>query len=229
MTDTATTKEKRGRRRAEKPTPEATTSPAVLPPTKTRRRPMLIAAGIALAVVCGLGSWYFFTTIGNTTTVLTVKSDIPRGQEITAADLGTLQISGDQATNALLATESSEAVGQVAKVDLPAGSLVTDTNIGDTLALADGDSLVGVALTSAQMPSQQLVAGDEVRLVDTPISQGEPPADTPKTFTATVFSIREDAQNSRWIVDLVVSPQVAPDIAARAATGRVALILDSGE
>ena len=109
MTDAATTKEKRGRRRAEKPTPEATTSPAVLPPTKTRRRPMLIAAGIALAVVCGLGSWYFFTTIGNTTTVLTVKSDIPRGQEITAADLGTLQISGDQATNALLATESSEA------------------------------------------------------------------------------------------------------------------------
>ena len=71
--------------------------------------------------------------------------------------------------------------------------------------------------------------GDEVRLVDTPISQGEPPADTPKTFTATVFSIREDAQNSRWIVDLVVSPQVAPDIAARAATGRVALVLDSGE
>lgn len=76
MSDTAV-KEKRGRRRGEKPTPEAS-SPAVLPPTKSRRRPMLIAAGIALAVVGGLGSWYFFTTVGNTTTVLTVnKEELP--------------------------------------------------------------------------------------------------------------------------------------------------------
>lgn len=228
MTDTAT-KEKRPRRRPEKPAAEASNTPAVQPPTKTRRRPMLIAAGIALAIVGGLGSWYFFTTVGNTTTVLTVKTDVPRGQEITAADLGTLQISGDQSSSALLANESNDAIGQVALVDLPAGSLVSSTNVGDTLVVADGDSIVGVALTSAQMPSQPLSAGDKVRLVDTPISQGEPPADTPKTFTAVVFSIREDAQNSRWIVDLVVSPDKAPDIAARAATGRVALILDAGE
>ena len=222
MSDTAV-KEKQGRRRGEKPTQESA-SPAVLPPTKSRRRPMLIAAGIALAVVGGLGSWYFFTTVGNTTTVLTVNKDIPRGQQITAQDLGTLQISGDQATNALKATQTKEAIGDVAMVDLPAGTLV-----GDSRVVADGKSLVGVALTAAQMPSQTLVAGDKVRLVDTPIAQGEPPATTPQTFTATVFSVREDAQNSRWIVDLLVSPERAPDIAARAATGRVALVLDSGE
>ncbi|MFH8253037.1 SAF domain-containing protein [Microbacterium sp. B2969] len=189
---------------------------------------MLIAAGIALAVVGGLGSWYFFTTVGNTTTVLTVTKDIPRGQQITAQDLGTLQIAGDQATNALKASQSQEAIGEVAMVDLPAGSLVTSSTVGKSLVVADGDSIVGVALTSAQMPSQTLVAGDKVRLVDTPIAQGEPPATTPQTFTATVFSVRQDTQNNRWIIDLVVSPEKAPDIAARAATGRVALVLDAG-
>lgn len=221
-------KEKRGKRRGAAPSSEAA-SLAAVPPTKTRRRPMLIAAGVALAIVCGLGSMYFVTTAGDSTTVLTVKGEIARGQTITANDLSTLQISGDQTTNALPASKSNEAIGKIATVDLPAGSLITSSNIGDSLVVADGMSIVGVSLTAAQMPNHALAAGDKVRLVDTPIAQGDPPATTPKTFTATVFSVRADTQNSRWIVDVVVAPDKAPDIAARAATGRIAVVLDSGE
>ena len=106
---------------------------------------------------------------------------------------------------------------------------MTSSNTGDGLVVDAGKSIVGVALTSAQMPSQPLAAGDSVRLVDTPVPQGDPPQQTPQTFTAKVFAVRYDDKNARWIVDLVVTKDKAADIAARAATGRVALILDSGE
>ncbi len=208
---------------------EGASTPTVTTPTKNRRRPGLVALGIALAAVCALGTWWYVNSASNTVTVVTTKADIPRGQMITQNDLTTLQIAGGQSTDALTASEASTILGEVALVDLPKGSLVTTSNVGESLVVTAGKSLVGVALTSAQMPSQQLAAGDEVRIVDTPISQGEPPADTPTTFTAVVFSVRADEANARWIVDLIVSKDKAPDIAARAATGRVALILDSGE
>lgn len=226
MTDTGTIqKQPRGRRKPG----TAGTAPAAPTPTRTRRRPLMVAAGLALAVVCGLGAWFLFSTVGTTVTVLTVRDEVPRGEPIVAEDLTTLQIASGQTTNALPAARAREVIGQIAMVDLPAGTVVTSANIGDTLTVAGGDSIVGVALTTAQMPSQQLAAGDVVRLVDTPIAQGEPPATPPQTFTATVFAVRPDEQNSRLIVDLVVNRSEAPDIAARAATGRVALILDSGE
>jgi hypothetical protein len=48
------------------------------------------------------------------------------------------------------------------------------------------------------MPSYPLAAGDQVRIVDTPVAQGDPPADTPQTFPATVFSVVRDADNQQW-------------------------------
>lgn len=222
MTDTAVEpkKEKRIRRRKE---------PAAQPPTKTRRRPMLIAMGVALAVVGGLGTWYFFTSVGNTVTILTTSTDLQRGDHIEAGDLSTIEIAGGQSTSAITANNSNDAIDHIALVDLPAGTVLTSSNVGEGLPVADGKSIVGVALTAAQLPSQPLSAGDSVRLVDTPIAQGDPPSTSPTTFEATVFALKYDEQNAQWIVDLIVDEDKAPDIAARAATQRVALILDAGE
>lgn len=226
MTD-ATTGDKRVK--ARKPSKEKKPRTAAAPPTKARRRPMIIAAGVALAVVGGLGSWAYATSTGDTQTVLVTSTDVSRGEQISSGDLTTMEIAGGQQTSAYSAAQSTSAIGQVALVDLPAGSLVTRSNTGDVLIVDAGKSIVGVALTSAQMPSQPLAAGDSVRLVDTPVPQGDPPQQTPQTFTATVFAVRFDEKNARWIADLVVPKDKAADIAARAATGRVALILDSGE
>lgn len=200
---------------------------AVRPPTKSRRRPAVIAAGVALAIVGGLGSWYYASTVGNTVTVLSTQTDVARGATITSADLTTLQIAGGQDTPAFTAAQATDVIGQTATVDLPAGTLVTTANVGAGISIAAGDSIVGVALTVAQLPNYPLAAGDRVRVVDTPIAQGDPPATSPKSFVATVFTSRFDEGTGTWVVDLVVPSNEAADIAARSATGRVALILDA--
>jgi hypothetical protein len=202
---------------------------AIRPPTKSRRRPAVIAAGVALAIIGGLGSWYYASTVGNTVTVLSTQTDIARGATITSADLTTLQIAGGQDTPAFTAAQATDVIGQTATVDLPAGTLVTTANVGEGISITAGESIVGVALSLAQLPNYPLVAGDKVRLVDTPIAQGDPPASEPKSFEATVFTTRFDEATAAWVVDLVVPSKEAADIAARSATGRVALVLDSPE
>jgi hypothetical protein len=196
---------------------------------KTRRRPALVALGVALAILGGLGSFYYASSLSDTVTVLTTKADIARGAEITAADLTTLEITGGQDTSAFTPAQSDQVVGTIASVDLPIGTLVSANNTGKGLAIEDGQSIVGVALGVAQMPTFALAAGDTVRIIDTPVAQGEPPATTPKSFGATVFTTKYDEKTSQWIVDLVVPEDNASDIAARAATGRVALVVDSSE
>jgi len=209
-------------------TPPFATTPA-LPPTKARRRPWLVGAGVALAIVGGLASWYYASTVGNTDTVLVITGDVARGDTIASGDLTTIQIAGGQGTGTFAAADSRDVIGQVALVDLPDGSLVTKNNVGEGLAVAAGKSIVGVALSADQLPSYPLTAGDKVRIVDTPIAQGDPPAATPSTFRAEVFTTKYDDISGQWIVDLIVSESQAADIAARSATGRIALILDSTE
>lgn len=230
MTTTAPAESKRRRGRPEAGVEGTPASrPAAAPPTKSRRRPALILAGVALAIVGGLGSWWYASSIGNTVTVLVTSTAVTRGEQIETADLTTLEIAGGQASDAITAARSTEVVGQVATVDLPAGSLITSDNIGGGLTVESGQSIVGVALTAAQMPSHPLAAGDAVRIVDTPIAQGDPPQTTPQSYEATVFTSKYDDATSQWIVDLVVPQGRAADIAARSATGRIALVLDGGQ
>ena len=76
MTDAMTAGDKRVK--ARKPSKEKTPRTAAAPPTKARRRPMIIAAGVALAVVGGLGSWAYATSTGDTQTVLVTSTDVRR-------------------------------------------------------------------------------------------------------------------------------------------------------
>lgn len=202
-------------------------TPATLPPTKSRRRPGLVVIGSVLVILCGLASYYFIAQASGTVTVLETKVSVDRGDKITAGDLTTIRIAGGQESIAFTASQAEDVIGKIATVDLPSGSLVTSKNVGGQLSIGSGQSVVGVALTTEQLPNFPLAAGDRVRLVDTPISQGDPPATTPETFRATVFTSTYDSDQRKWIVDLVVPESQAADVAARSATGRIALILDS--
>lgn len=223
MTTTApetTSKRARGEKTPPRPA-------AVGQPTKSRRRVWMIALGITIVLIGALATWYVTTTTSQTVSVLTIKSDVERGEAITQDDLTTIAIAGGQSTDAYTtASEATTVVGQVAAVDLPAGSLVTSSNVLDTLPVPEGSSIVGIALTSSQLPSYRLAAGDAVRLVDTPVAQGEPPTEDPTTFKATVFTTTYDETNQVWIVDVVVPNREAASIAARAATQRVSIVLD---
>lgn len=227
MSTTAPVKTSKRSKEKQEAAPVAARPAAVGQTPKSRRRLWGAALGIALMLIAGLATWYITTNTSQTVTVLTTGAEIQRGEEITQGDLTTISIAGGQTTDTVTANKASTIVGQVAAVDLPAGSLITSSNVIDTLPVPDGQTIVGVSVTSAQLPAYGLTSGDQVRIVDTPVAQGEPPADDPLSFKATVFTSKFDETNNAWVVDLVVPSSQAPSIAARAATQRVAIILDS--
>jgi hypothetical protein len=79
------------------------------------------------------------------------------------------------------------------------------------------------------MPSEPLYSGDSVRIVTTPGDQGEITNEDPVTVEAVVVGVSRVEETGETVVDVSVPEADAADLAARAATGRVALVLDARE
>lgn len=216
---------------ADPPSAASRTGRAAVPPAppavRSRRRPAVLAAGIALVAVGALGAAYLAQAVGQTVPVVAVARDVGAGDVIERADLTIANVSSDPALSPIPAAALAGLVGQRAAVALTAGSLLTDAAVTDQLLPAAGQSLVGVALTAAQLPAEPLRAGDRVRIVDTPVSQGEPPATTPDSITGEVVSVSGPDQAGLIVVNVTLPSGQAAGLAARVATGRVALVLDS--
>lgn len=222
MTNTAT---QDGRRVDHSSTPGA---PPVAPPPKLRRRPALIAAAVA-AICLGalLGTWAWTTTT-NTQEVLAARHTIPRGTVISADDLERVRINADPALAPLSASSYDEIVGERAALDISEGTLLTEESTAVDVLPPAGMSVVGVALTPAQGPGVPLQSGDRVRVVVTPAEGSDAPAGSPSFSEAEVVGTKLDEATGQLVVDLLVPHADASIVAARVATGNVALVLDSG-
>jgi hypothetical protein len=223
MTNTAT----RDDRTVDRESTPAAPPPA--PPPKLRRRPALLAAAVA-AICLGalLGAWAWTTTT-NTAEVLAARDTIPRGSVIDAEDLERVRINADPALAPLPASSYDEIVGQRAALDMAAGSLLTKESTASEALPPAGMSVVGVALTPAQAPGVPLRSGDRVRIVVTPGQGADAPTGSPVFSEAEVVGSQFDEATGQLIVDLLVPHADANVLAARVATGNVALVLDSGE
>lgn len=205
------------------------------PPPKLRRRPTLIAVSIALIALGALVSVWAYTSSRASEEVLGARETIVRGQTITAADLITVRISVDPALSPVAATRQGEVVGQRAAMDISAGGVLTERDVTPTVLPPQGLSVVGVSLTPASMPADLLVPGDRVRAVSTPGAAGAAaPAPTaaeapPTSLPATVVGIEPRSDGSTTVVNVQVTSGDAPALAAQAATGTIALVLDTRE
>jgi hypothetical protein len=187
----------------------------------------MIGLGVALVVLCALGSVYLMSMNGRITQVLAVSSHVERGETITAADLAAVDLpAGPTMLNPVPAAMLNDVVGQVATTELLPGSLLTSASITQVLAPRPGASIVGVSLGAHQMPASPLHPGDTVRIVSTPQSGAEPPTAAPEFITATVLAVAVPGASGQTVVDVEVDEAVAGLLAARAATGRVALVLE---
>lgn len=187
---------------------------------------MLLIVGALFVVLSSLTSFAAFAQLGRTVPVLVAARDIDRGEPLQAGDFEVLEIASGQSSSAVGIEQSTELLGQLATVDLPRGSLVTSASIALELPLEQGSSIVGISLSPAQLPATPLRAGDVIRIVSTPIAQGEPPAAPPPTLGASVHLVRHDENGGTTILDVLVPTAQAADLAARAATGRIAIVLD---
>lgn len=202
---------------------------AVAPAPKLRRRPVLVAASVA-AVILGalLGAWAWSST-SNTHEVVALRQTVTRGETITQGDLMTVQVGLDPALKTIPGDRLRSLVGQRAAMDVAAGSLITTENVTKTVLPTDGMSVVGVALPPSLMPGEALLTGDRVRIIATPGQQGDVGQEPPASTAATVVGLYPNAENGQTVVSLEVPEGQAAELAARAATGKVALVLDSRE
>lgn len=212
-------------------TTEDTTKGArvVAPPPKLRRRPALVAASIALICLGGVLAAFAWTATSTTRAVVAVRDAVQRGQVIEAGDLMTVQVSVDPALRTVPAAQLATLIGRRAATDLAAGTLVTANQVTDQTMPSSGQSLVGVSLPPGQLPGEELVAGDRVRVVSTPGAQGEIGDAPPVTVAAEVVSVRVNDEGGQVVVTVQVPEGDAADLAARAATGNIAIVLDSRE
>jgi len=203
--------------------------PPLAPPPKLRRRPGLVAAAVILIGLGGLLGAWAWTATTNSTEVLVARVDVARGSVIEAEDLARVQISTDPALDPLPGSALDTVVGKRAALDIAEGGLVTRSAIATTVVPADGASVVGVAVTPAQAPSEPLQVGDNVRIVVTPAAGEAAPAQLPAFSTAVVVGTSYSEETGQLVVDVQVAEGEAATLAARAATGNVAIVLDSRE
>lgn len=211
------------------PVPPADPVPA---PPRARRRWGLLAAMAAVVCVGALGNVWLHAATSNAHQVVAARTMIERGTVISRDDLVTVQVGTDPALRPVPASQIDALVGQRAAVDVAAGSLLTAGSVTSVNVPAAGFSLVGVAAMLAMMPGSPLVAGDRVRVVATPGLQGEVSAgSSPVSVAAVVVSTRGGTDPTGAGAQTIITVQVrsgdAAQLAAMAATGRVAVVLDS--
>ena len=211
------------------PLTPAPAAPTATARTKERRRPLLFALCAVLVAAGALGAAFAVSSVDDTREVLVVNRDIARGETIGPADLSVVRVGVDPALDPISGSERSSVQGTRAAVDLWAGTLLSERQVTGSLVPGEGASLVGISLTAAQMPSEPLYGGDSVRIVSTPGDQGEVTGQTPVTIQAIVVGVSRVEETGETVVDVSVPQEDSADLAARAATGRVALVLDARE
>ncbi|MBA3019666.1 SAF domain-containing protein [Propionicimonas sp.] len=213
------------------PTPTQAAEQILPPPASRQKRSRIwIAGALVLITLGGLLAWFVVANLRDTTPVVALRTDVPRGTVITAANLTTADINRDPNLKTVPATQLSTIVGKRTNAELKAGTLLPPAAITDTLLPPAGFSLIGLALAPGQLPATPLQPGDKIRLVSTPKDQDDPAA-TPPTVTILGEVVASTAltDTAKTRVDVLVSVNDSAIAAAMAATNRVALIVDSSQ
>jgi len=202
-------------------------------PPRPRRRWGLFAAMVALVAVGAVGNVWLHAATTDARMVVAARVTIERGSVIDRAELSTVAVGAGSGLSVVPASDLESLVGQRAAVDVAAGSLMTPQSVTSQNVPGAGFSLVGVAATPAMMPGTTLVAGDRVRVVSTPGQDTVTAAAdaAPVSVSAVVVSVQAadpaGGQAAQSIITVQVPSADAPGLAAMAATGNVAVVLDS--
>lgn len=196
-------------------------------PPKIRRRPLMLVATIAAVVVGGLGTAWVFMASAASSEVVAVRAAVERGEVIDRTDLVVVKVGLDPSLDIVPASRIDQIAGQRAATDLAPGGLLAAGSVTNEVLPKAGETLVGVGLAQTMHPAEPLLAGDQVRIVETPGQQGE--VVTAPVVMAAVVSRVTILETGDTLVDVLVPTERAAELAARAATGRVALVLESRE
>jgi hypothetical protein len=196
------------------------------PPRPRRRNWTLAVTGLLVVAVCALVFAAGWTRAGNRQPVLATVRDVAAGQPLTAADLQVVGVSVAGPVSLVPAAEETSMLGRPAAGPLPAGALLTPADVGPPSPAAGQDDL-GVAVKAGQYPPD-LSAGQTVDVLATPpasssASSQDASAPALPVGQAVVLSVDVDPGSGTTVVELALSQNAVPQVAAAAAAGQIAL------
>jgi len=218
------------------PTPETTDQQTPAPksivrqPVVRRRRPGFIAMAVALvAVGVGANAWLYMST-GNREPVVAVAHDVPMGAQLTSDDLVEARIATDPVLTPVPASQLKKMIGKRTTVGLTKGSLLTSQSVTDQPLIKQGQSLVGVSLSPAQIPASQLSPGQKVNVIHTPknnAAAGDGASGGSKTTTvqAVVIEVGKADNSGDRVVDLAANTLDGATLAQWSANGEASLVV----
>lgn len=192
-------------------------------PNRRVRVPELVV-GVLVVVVFALGAVLWHLSAVEKVPALVLSTAIARGDTIKADAVRVSYISSDTSIDRLGASQLKSVVGQVALVDLAAGTLLTPGVIADSAAVSDGQGVAGLALDPGAYPARGLAPGDPVNVIrsaDTTELDAEPSV---IARGATVIAV-EELPSDRLLVTILTSEADAERVAATAGAGGLRLVV----
>jgi len=196
-------------------------------PRPRRRSWALAVIGVLVVAVCALVFAAGWVQAGNRKPVLAVVHDVAAGQLLTAADLQVVRVSASGPVSLVPAAGEASVLGRPAAGPLPAGALLTSGDIGPAAPAAGQDDL-GVAVKAGQYPPD-LSAGQTVDVLATPAASSAGSSSQATSSPAlpvgqaVVLGVDTVASSGATVVELRLSQNAVPQVAAAAATGQIAL------
>lgn len=196
-------------------------------PQPRRRSWALTVIGVLVVVVCALLFAAGWVQAGNRKPVLAVVHGVAAGQLLTTADLQVVRVSASGPVSVVPAAREASVLGRPAAGPLPAGALLTPGDIGPAVP-ASGQEDLGVAVKAGQYPPD-LSAGQSVDVLATPAASSagsSAQATSPPALPvgqAVVLGVDVNASSGTTVVELRLSQNAVPQVAAAAATGQISL------
>ena len=194
-----------------------------------RRRvqvPQLLVA-VLLVSLSALAAVVLFSRVAARDPVLALANPVERGQVVAAEDLRVVYVGTDDPISSMPSDGLSSLVGLTAVADLEAGTIVTPAHFVAGAVLADGEGVVGLALSPGEYPTPRLAPGDLVDVISTEPESSQ--ADAVLAAAAEVFDVAELGTQGQRFVSLRMPADTAGAVAQAAAEGQVRLVLVSGD
>lgn len=196
---------------------------------RPRRQPKWIAAGLLAICLGGLGAAVLYNEAARASDVVVLTRSVPRGEIVHSADLTVARVGNLTGVSHVSGSMIPALIGKTALADLPKGSLLPADSVG-TPVLASGSSQVGLTLAPGRIPIGDLPQGTPVVLVpleDARVAPGQQ-AGLPDSIPATVLTPpRPGSDGVAVLLDVRVATNRADEVAALAATDRVALVKEA--
>lgn len=216
-------------------------------PLGRQRRPGWIAGGAALLAASVLANVYVFSRAGHRQVVVQVVRDVPVGEPLGRADLGTASVALDSGLGSIPGRELAQVLGRRAAVDLRRGTVLTASQVTTRLSPQPGQALVTTGIKANQLPPRGLAPGSKVRLVptggqDTPTTTqgggeggatgtgiGPGGGSAGKDVPAVVDAVGGPDADGSMTVSVLVADADSSAVAREAAAGRIAVVVTARE